>query len=69
MPCFFRCVVRVSSCPCSLSLFIDPVIRHDALDHVPEVLRMVHMRQVAEFVDYYIIQRTGGTVDQAVIEG
>ena len=51
------------------AMFIDPVIRHDALDHVPEVLRMVHMSQVAELVDYHIIQRTGRTVDQTVIEG
>ena len=32
------------------------VFGHHGGHHVPEILGMVHMRQVTEFMDYYIIQ-------------
>ena len=50
-------------------LFIDPVVRHDAFHHVPEVLGMVHVGQMAELMHHHIIQWASGTVDQAVVKG
>ena len=50
-------------------LLIDPVVRHDAFHHVPEVLRMVHMGQMAELMHHHIVQGPGGTVDQTVVKG
>ena len=44
------------------------VIRHDLSYHIPEILGMVHMGQVTEFMDYHIIQDSGRCEDQSVIK-
>lgn len=50
-------------------VFTEFVIRHDGGHHVPEIFGMVHVGQVAEFMDYHIVQYPRGSKDQAVIEG
>ena len=53
----------------SQPLLVDSVIRHNALYHVPKIFGMIHMGQMAELMDDYIIKRSCRTVDQTVIKG
>ncbi len=50
-------------------LSVGLVFGHDGGYHVPEVFGVVHVGQVTEFMDNYIVQNAWRSVHQAVIEG
>ncbi len=50
-------------------LLVFPVFRHDAFHHIPEILGVVHVGQVAELMDHHIVEDLWRSEDQAVIEG